>query len=159
MFYSSVQHGGTRGLMLKIYTRQQYLTVGNDGASIPLCGYSGAIMMDEAELQEATTPKTFDNAAELYEFLSEHHLPGLYNDWHYRLFRKPIPCIKCHRRDDFVLRISTDDKRSFTYHVKYSRFDGLTLDAIMKRFSAGKVLQYLKERGMAVCPLTPEMKG
>ena len=145
--------------MLEIYTRREYLTVGDDYELIPLNGYSGTIMMDESELQAATAPKTFDNAAALYAFLSEHHLPGLYNDWRYRLFRKPIPCITCHHRDGGVFRFSADDERPFTYQVQYNQFDGLTLDTMMKRFSAGKVLQYLKERGMAVCPITPNMKG
>lgn len=145
--------------MLEIYTRRQYLTAGDDGEPIPLDGYCGTTMMDESEMQEASKPQTFENAAALYEFLSKHHLPGLYNDWHYRLFRKPIPCVKFHHREGWVCRIDLDDKHSFTYHVHYTPYDGLTLDAIMKRFSAGKVLQYLKERGMSVCPITPNMKG
>ena len=141
--------------MLEIYTRHGYITVGNN-LPIVIRECEGVVMLNDVELSKAVEPWKFPNAAALYDFLTKHHFPGLYNSRRHRLVRRPVPCVVCNDGEDHVC-IDIDDNCPIVCRIEYKPCRWMSLEQIMRRFPAEKTIQYLKERGMSVCPLTKEL--
>ena len=68
------------------------------------------------------------------------------------LFRRR-PYIEVHHGWDDTRRFYRGDFREFTYMDSYDEWKECSLEWIMKHASAEQAIQYMKERGMTVCPM------
>lgn len=132
--------------MLKVYRMRNLVSI-DDGEWRGI-GESGHVMRDDEPTEEIIFENiSFDECRDLV--LSDRCPSGMWADE--TIFRH-LPQIG--------LRLSNG---SFEWHKKfnsisykktYSEATYLTLEDIMKRFSADKCIQYLKDRGMTACPMS-----
>lgn len=130
--------------MLKVYEVKSYVSInGEDWWQV---GRDGHTISDENP-----TEKVFlDNAAfnECYEYVCNHPLDGICPS--NTLFKnKPIIYID----DKHLYEHRYDHFDTISYKYVYEEWEDVSLDYIMKHFSADKCIQYLKERGMSACPI------
>lgn len=130
--------------MLKVYTVKSYVSI--NGGDWQRVGHSGHIMTDNNPTEKVILNNaTFD---ECYKYVSQHSLNGicLYST----LFKnKPIIYID----DKHLYEHRYDHFDTISYKYVYEEWEDVSLDYIMKHFSADKCIQYLKERGMSACPI------
>ena len=65
---------------------------------------------------------------------------------------RPYIEVSCSYPDD-CLRFYKGDFQKFTYIKRYEEWSSCPLEWIMKHAPADLTIQYMKERGMAVCPV------
>ena len=130
--------------MLKVYTVKSYVSI-NEG-DWQQVGRSGYIMTDNNPTEKVILNNaTFD---ECYKYVSQHPLDGIYLSS--TLFKKkPIIYID----DRYFCEHRYDHFNNISYKYVCEELKNVTLDCIMKKFSADKCIQYLKERGMSACPM------
>lgn len=130
--------------MLKVYTVKSYVSI-NEG-DWQQVGRSGYIMTDNNPTEKVILNNaTFD---ECYKYVSQHPLDGIYLSS--TLFKKkPIIYID----DRYFCEHRYDHFNTISYKYVCEELKNVTLDCIMKKFSADKCIQYLKERGMSACPM------
>ena len=130
--------------MLKVYTVKSYVSI-NEG-DWQQVGHSGYIMTDNNPTERVILNNaTFD---ECCEYVSQHPLDGIYLSS--TLFKKkPIIYID----DRYLCEHRYDHFNTISYKYVCEQLKNVTLDCIMKKFSADKCIQYLKERGMSACPM------
>lgn len=131
--------------MLKVYTVRSYVSV-DDGEWYEV-GRCQDVIHDDSNLATiAINNRSFN---EWCKFLQEQKLSGIY--YTTTFFRKK-PCIVTYTWS------YCDDERythfnTLSYKTVYEEMPNVSLDYIMKHFSADKCIQYLKERGMTACPM------
>ena len=131
--------------MLKVYLINDYVSI--DGAKWRLVGGYGHIAANE----ELENKLMLDNATfdEVYEYLEQNYLSGVQNDT--TLFRKK-PIIRVSYNDAW----DTVEYRRFnkmSYKREFKENKNISLKWITKHLSADQCIQYLKDRGMAACPI------
>lgn len=131
--------------MLKVYNIYDYVSI--DGAEWRAVGGYGEKALDG----EPETELYLDNASftEAYEYLSKHHLCGLYIST--TVFRKK-PVIEVSYNDalDNVVYRHFD---TMSYQRVYEEWKNVPLKWLMEHASADQTIQYLKERGITTCPM------
>lgn len=131
--------------MLKVYHVDSYYKIDDEDWSE--CGSRGYTIRDESE---AVTRRLLDEANwdEVYGSMYD----GVCSET--TLFGKR-PYISVYRgwMDDKSRRLYHDDFSRFSYEYRYTEWTGCPLEWIMKHASAEQTIQYMKERGMTVCPL------
>lgn len=131
--------------MLKIYNVDSYVSI--NGAKWCRVGNTGYCASSEDLCEDLI----IDNLgfAATYKFLFQHHPDGLWLDT--TLFgHRPVICISYFRAEGAV---RYKNFYSFSYKVVYKEWSDVTLNWIMNRLSADDAIQYMKDRGMAVCPV------
>ncbi len=131
--------------MLKVYSISHYVSV--DGGKWYSVGRYGETMFDDSEPKEIIIDNgSFD---EWYKYLQENSLPGIYD---YKTFFKKKPCIVTHEwsYDSYTKYTNFN---TLVYKTVYKELKGVSLAYIMNNFSADKCIQYLKERGITICPM------
>ena len=131
--------------MLKKYNTTNYISI--DGADWRAVGGHGYTVTED----EPQDKLIFDNVSfsEAYDYLSQHCLTGVWTDT--SIFRnKPIIVVSYNDAWDEVLyrRFKT-----ISYKRKFVEDHHVSLEWIMKHLSADQCIQYLKDRGMATCPI------
>jgi hypothetical protein len=130
--------------MLKIYNVTYYVSIdGADWREVD-SGYKAA---DE----EPANKLILDNASfdEAREYLSNHRIYSVWNDS--TLFtNKPLIYI---RYEDAWDQVSYRHFKTISYKIEYKEWSNVSLDWIIKHLSADQCIQYLKDRGMAACPI------
>ena len=133
--------------MLKIYRVKKYVSIDNgEWKKIEKFGCNTYIMSNDSSSEKIIFKnKSFD---ECFEFLGNHYINGLSRSE--SIFRhKPLinVCYSC----DFT---ETSYKSFNTISCKetYTEID-ITFDDMMKTFSAEQTIEYIKERGLNVCPV------
>lgn len=128
--------------MLKVY---EYEMVFEDAADDTcIAGYSGFQLMDENKVQNKKEILTWDEV-----FSQKSGLHFLRRD--YTLFKKRPYFSYCDFRGN-ERRFYKSDKK-FNLYITYKENNSLTLIEIMKGFPSDKVIQYLKEQGLNICPM------
>ena len=130
--------------MLKVYTVKSYVSI--NGGDWQRVGLSGHTMTNNNPTEKVMLNNaTFD---ECYKYVSQHPLDGIYLSS--TLFKKkPIIYID----DRYFCEHRYDHFNTISYKYVCEELKNVTLDCIMKKFSADKCIQYLKERGMSACPM------
>lgn len=131
--------------MLKIYHVFDYISI--DDADWRMVGiYGWRESDDELESKLILDGLTFD---EVREYLSRNYLDGVYNDQ--TLFRhKPIIRVNYSDAWEHVIYHHFD---KLSYKRKFEEWKNVSLNWLMEHLSADQCIQYLKDRGMAVCPI------
>ena len=131
--------------MLKVYHIYDYVSI--DGAEWREVGGYGEKVIDGEPKSELRLDKASFNKA--YEYLTQHHLSGVYND--VTLFRKK-PLIQVSYTDtlDWITYRHFD---TISYKREYKEWKDVPLKWLMEHASAEQTIQYLKERGMTACPI------
>ena len=133
-------------ILLKVYNRKTYVSINGDRWE-QIGETTKRIMSSD----NPTETIIFENKTfkECFEYLGNHDVCGLYRE--YTVFRNKPAVLICY----------TDSLSSTRYkyfntisckHV-YEENNYISLDEIMKDFSADKCIQYLKERGITACPI------
>lgn len=131
--------------MLKVYHVDSYFKI--DDEDWMKCGTRGHAIRDDSE---PYTKRLLDEAQwdEIYGRMYD----GVWSDT--TLFRKrPYIYVSRGWEDDKVLRLFQGDFSRFSYEYRYAEWTGCPLEWIIKNASAEQTIQYMKERGMTVCPL------
>lgn len=131
--------------MLKVY--RVYNCVSVDGADWREVGQGGYKISDE----EDETKFILENASfdEVREYLSQYRLDGVWNDA--TLFRgKPQVAVDYDGAWDDVRYRKFD---TMSYKQVYKEWHGVPLRWLMDHASAEQAIQYLKDRGITVCPI------
>lgn len=131
--------------MLKIYDVTDYVSI--DGTKWRVVGGYGYHVSDK-------TPENkliFDNITfnEAYEYLSSHTLDGMREDTSF-ITKKPLIYIRYQGAWDSVAYRGFN---TISYRREFKENANVSLEWIMKNLSADKAIQYLKDRGMTVCPI------
>ena len=131
--------------MLKVYHATDYVSI--DGApwrEVSCTGYS--VSDEELHTKLVLNEVSFDEA---YEFLLNNHIWGVCNDG--TIFRnKPVISVTyCGAFDS----VRYKHFNTMSCKTEYKEWTNVSLDWIMKHLSAEQCIQYLKERGMAACPI------
>lgn len=131
--------------MLKIYYVRKYVSIDN-GEWEEVGWREGYIMSNDSSSEKIIFKhKNFD---ECFKFLESHYINGL--SWSKSIFRHK-PFINVHYSGNLT---ETSYKSFNTISCKrtYTEID-MTLDDIMKTFSAEQTIEYIRERGLNVCPV------
>lgn len=130
--------------MLKVYSMTNYVSV--DGRDWKEVGWDGGYCMRDDMPEEVMD---FENLSfdECYELLKDRNFYGISRD--VTLFRnRPQITVKYWPDDEWYTRFNT-----ISYKTVYTEATWMSLSDIMKKFPAEKCIQYLKERGLTVCPM------
>ena len=130
--------------MLKVYRFSRLVSI--DDGEWRKTGESGYVMRNDDPTEEIWCENiSFD---ECYERLESDCPPYLGRD-HTIFGHKPqIRIDYCRDGFKWYTRFKT-----ISYKKVYDEATYLTLEDIMKRFPADKCIEYLKDRGLTVCPL------
>lgn len=130
--------------MLKVYRVGSYYKV--DDEELTRCGDTGYTIREElTEETEICLNKV------PWETVREHpHLNGIVIGE--TLFRHR-PYVEVYENWDEGRRFYQSDFKEFSYVYVYTEWENCSLEWIMQHASADKAIQYMKERGMTVCPL------
>lgn len=128
--------------MLKVYKYEMVFEDATDDTCI--AGYSGFQLMDENKVQNKKEILTWDEV-----FSQKSGLHFLRRD--YTFFKKRPYFSYCDFRGN-ERRFYKSDKK-FNLYITYKENNSLTLIEIMKGFPSDKVIQYLKEQGLNICPM------
>lgn len=131
--------------MLKVYNVVSYVSV--NGAKWRSVGHTGYCCTDEnRDIKLILDNASFDEAR---EYVNNHFLDGVYNTC---TFWREKPTISVRYRDawdDVVYK----NFNTISYKNVYTEDKHVTLGWMMEHLSADKVIQYLKERGITICPM------
>lgn len=134
--------------MLKVYNVDHYVSV--DGVDWREVGCQGYKVTDE----EPKDALILDNMSfdEVHEYISEHALSGVHNDSTFSLFGegKPIILVDYYDAWDYVAYRSFD---KMSYKIEFTEWTDVSFEWLAKHLPADQFIQYLKERGMSVCPM------
>ena len=134
--------------MLKIYDVNDYVSI-NGAKWRSVGGYGYGAIDEEPENKLILDNATFDEA---YEYLEQNYLSGVQED--NTLFRKK-PIIRVSYNDAWdAVKYRCFNKMSYKREFKENK--NVSLEWIMKHLSADQCIQYLKDRGMAACPIKGE---
>lgn len=131
--------------MLKVYYIRDYVSIdGSEWRSVGGCGEKVIDGEPENELR-------LDNASfnEVYEYLTQHLLSGVWNDTTF-FRKKPLIQVSYNDAWDWV------EYRHFntmSYKREYKEWKNVPLKWLMEHASADQFIQYLKERGITACPM------
>lgn len=131
--------------MLKVYRVGSYYKVDDDEWT--RCGDTGYTIReetnDECKIHLDKVP---------WSYVYEHpELKGIYIG---ETFLRHRPYVEVsHGWLDEGRRFYEGDFKEFSYMDIYTEWDTCSLEWIMKHASAEQTIQYMKERGMTVCPL------
>lgn len=131
--------------MLKVYNIYDYVSI--DGAEWrAVGGYAEKILDGEPE-----PDRYFDNTSftEAYEYLSKHHLSGIYIST--TVFKKK-PLIEVSYNDAWD-RVVYKNFDTISYKRVYEEWKNVPLKWIIDHAPADQTIQYLKERGINTCPM------
>lgn len=134
--------------MLKIYDVNDYVSInGAKWRSVGGYGYKATDEKPENEL--ILYNATFD---EVYEYLEQNSLSGVQDD---KTFFRNKPIIQVFYND--VLD-SVEYRRfnKMSYKREFKENKNVSLNWIMKHLTADECIQYLKDRGIAACPIKGE---
>ncbi len=132
-------------ILLKVYKRTTYAAI--NGERWEKVGRTVKIMSaDDPTETVIFENKTFE---ECFEYLKNHDVYGL--GYEYTFFRNEPAVLIGYTGDLSATRYKYFDTISCK-HI-YKEDNDISLDEIMKRFSADKCIQYLKERGITACPI------
>ena len=130
--------------MLKVYTVKSYVSI--DGSDWKHIGADGYTMRDD----NPTEKIFFENFTleQCHDYLQEKRLDGIW--FGYTFFRKK-PML-------YIGNGCFDNKayyslKTISYKYVYEEWETVSLDWVMKHFSAEQCVQYLKERGITTCPM------
>lgn len=130
--------------MLKIYRITDYVSI--DGADWREVDYGYKAADEEPANKLVLDNVSFDEAR---EYLSNHRLYGVWNGS--TLFtNKPLIYV---RYQDAWDDVSYRHFKTLSYKTEYKEWPDVSLDWIIKHLSADQCIQYLKDRGMAACPI------
>lgn len=131
--------------MLKVYFADSYYKV--DGEEWGSCGKRGYVMRDDAQPDKQIY---LDKAG--WDAACAAELDGLVCGK--TIFRKrPYLDVSRGWFDDHPRRFYWGDFKEFSYVVIYTEWTTCPLSWIMEKASAEQTIQYMKERGMTVCPM------
>jgi hypothetical protein len=135
--------------MLKPYIVKYYYRI-NDGKWEKLDG-NGERLEDRDGLPDEEMIWEHWKWQEIMDYLLEHNTPDFHRDS--TVFRH-IPYFYCSDYYEcYITKFFFGDFDTFSYKKVYIENEYITLDNIMKKYPAEKCVQYLKERGMAICPM------
>lgn len=130
--------------MLKIYCVKKYVSIDND--EWKKIGCNTYIMSNDSLSEKIIFKhKSFD---ECFEFLESHYINGLSRSE--SIFRHK-PLINVYYSFNLT-EISYKCFNTISCKETYTEID-MTFDDIMKIFSAEQTIEYIKERGLNVCPV------
>ena len=130
--------------MLKVYKVHDYVSI--DGAKWRQVGYGYRIAEEKPENNLVLYEASFDNAR---EYLSNNKLDGVWNDSTF-LFRNPTIVVDY---DDAWESVEYRKFKNISYQTIFTEWTSVTLEWIVQNLPADECIQYLKERGMTVCPI------
>lgn len=130
--------------MLKVYRVNSYVSI--NGEEWEEVGSTGYTVRDD----EPTEKIFFENFTlnQCYEHLKEKPLDGI---WHSKTFFRKRPMLYIGRGYYSSCGYTSFDTISYKY--VYDEWKDVPLDWLMKHTSTDQCIQYLKERGMAACPI------
>ena len=134
--------------MLKIYDVNDYVSInGAKWRSVGGYGYKATDEKPENEL--ILYDATFD---EVYEYLEQNSLSGVQDD---KTFFRKKPIIRVFYNDAWE---SVEYRRfnKMSYKREFKENKNVSLNWIMKHLTADECIQYLKDRGIAACPIKGE---
>ena len=134
--------------MLKVYSKKYYASI-NGGDWFKLDGeFYPYVLRDD---KESTTCNILDNITfeECYEWLQNHRLCGI--RWDRSIFNKKR--IRVMRSWYYDVWDVYKDFKTISYKCVFTECPNVTLEEIFKHFPADQCIQYMKERGMTVCPM------
>ena len=136
--------------MLKVYKIHNYVSIdGSDWREViwSWCGPIQKITSNEPpETEYLLNCETFDRA---YEYLQNNELDGLGPSTTFWIDRPTIWV----RYDDAYDTVSYRRFNTISYKREYEEWANVTLEWIIKNLPADTAIQYLKERGIATCPM------
>lgn len=131
--------------MLKVYRVDSYYKVDNEEWT--RCGGTGYMIREETtdevkiHLDKVAWGSVYEHA----------ELKGIYIG---ETFFRHRPYIGVsHSWSDDGRRFYQEDFKEFSYMDVYTEWDACSLEWIVKHASAEQTIQYMKERGMSVCPM------
>lgn len=135
--------------MLKIY--RTYLQYQTDGGTWERFGYSGWLCEEESNVETSTAIIENANFKQAFEHFENSPIHGV------------ITCRTCFRHRPYICLIGAgfaeptnlyqNDFTSLSIKKITEENKDVTLDWIMEHLSAEKTIQYLKERGLNICPI------
>ena len=136
--------------MLKTYNKKYYYQINGNNEWFRV-GDIGQCLMDRDNLPNEELIWDNWNWQMIMDFLKKNT-----NQYFYRnqtTFRK-IPYFYCYDDDYYTsYRFFFGDFETFSYKVTFEECNNITLADIIKCYPADLCVQYLKERGIALCPL------
>lgn len=139
-------------LMLKIYNSYYMYQLGH--GKWKRFGYTGWFCKEESEVVRSKTVlenASFEQAFERFEKNPSHNI------FSSRTFILRRPYLHLHRDVMELFSKPTDLFKKDFFSISIIEINeeknGVTLEWIMEHLSADKAIQFLKERGMAVCPI------
>lgn len=135
--------------MLKGYHSTSYYRVDDD--EWMECGYAGEVLRDDAE-PESEVKLSDASWEDVMDYLSHHYLSGVSGNE--TLFRHR-PYFETYHwpYDESRRRFYQGSFERFSYMRVFKEWPDCSLEWITKHATADQAIQYMKERGMTVCPL------
>lgn len=140
--------------MLKIYTVSQQFKI--DDKDWQECGERGWACMEESSVTHETLRANcvdWQEMVRLIETSPYGWFDGLVTCKTLFLKRPYIQAFWCGRHNK-TLRFFSKDFKAISYRVLYKERSYVSMEWLFEHLSADKVIQYFKERGMNVCPIT-----
>lgn len=138
--------------MLKIYKVYNYVSIdGADWREVVngwLSPTEHKVSDQLLETQHILCDASFD---EVYDYLYNNKLDGVWDEFE-GWFRKLKPIIQVRYRSAFD-DVNYRHFNTMSYKIKYKEWKDVTLQWIMENLPADQAIQYLKERGIATCPI------
>ena len=131
--------------MLKVYNKRTMISI--DDEQWEQIGYTAKLMSENNPPEKIVFEnKTF---LECFEFLKEHFICGLCNEGSL-VFRKPTIGISY---TNHFSRISYKYFNKISCKYVYEENNYISLNEIMEDFPAERCIEYLKDHGIAACPI------
>jgi hypothetical protein len=136
--------------MLTIYNKHYYISV--DNAPWRVLGASGICMLESSQVNPETIVFENLNFEECYNTLQREMFSSIHCGTT-EFLKKPVIYVGYAGSYDFEVYKHFN---TISYKITCEEYTYCTLHDIMRRFPADQTIQYLKERGMAACPLLKE---
>ena len=135
--------------MLKVYGVQSIFRLNNQG-EWKIYGDGDYIVKDDNKFQKEII--IFDNFSwkQTIDILNTTHIDGIHSGE--TLFRKRPFIHVFNRWDDFELKLFENQVETISCKNVYTE-KNVTLNWIINHLSTDETIQYIKERGMSVCPI------
>lgn len=138
--------------MLKLYTRNYYYQINNEGMWFRV-GNSFESLEDRRDLPDEEVVIDNWRWGEVMEHLDDGRIIGFRKDE--TLFKKR-PYLYCYDQCGKKVKFYNNDFETLSYKVVYKEIENVKLDYISKHFPASKVIRYFNEHGITMCPFLPQ---
>lgn len=136
--------------MLKIYDVRSVFQINRQ--QWEACGDAGYACKDDSEVQEERIILDKCPFSKAFQEIYNNYLNEIYANETLILHRPYIGVVGCCRSRGS--RYFADDVHTVSYKIIYRERECVSIDWITKHLTAEQAIQYFKDRGMTVCPIS-----